>query len=155
MTERADPPTAGGPPIRILLIDDDPGDVLIVRETLEESAPNCELTVADDGDQALRILYQDGQYAGAPRPHLVLLDLNLPKVSGHEVLETMKGHARLAPIPVVVLSTSAAPRDVRRTYQLQASAHITKPGDYADFAKVIRAIVALYLDVATLPTTGP
>jgi len=140
---------------RILLVEDDPGDVLITRESLAESQINCELDVVDDGAMALDFLHKRGEYAGAETPHLVLLDLNLPKVSGREVLAEVKGTPSLAPIPVVVLTTSSADEDVMGAYALHANAYITKPVDYDQFHDVVRSIDEFFLSVARLPrSTG-
>ena len=145
MNDRSDPPT------RILLVEDDPGDVLITRESLADSRVTCELSVVDDGDEALDFLHQRGRHHEAERPHLVLLDLNLPKVSGREVLAEMKTSAQLADIPVIVLSTSASDDDILSTYQLHANAYVTKPVDFDHFRDVVRSIDDFFLNVARLP----
>lgn len=139
------------PSARILLVEDDPGDVLITRESLAASNADCELAVVDDGAMALDYLHKRGAYVDAPTPHLVLLDLNLPKVSGHEVLAELKGDPELAPIPVVVLSTSSADDDVLATYALHGNAHITKPVDFQRYQAVIRSIDEFFLGVAQVP----
>lgn len=136
---------------RILLVEDDPGDVLITRESLAESRVNCDLVVVGDGATALDYLHKRGDYADATTPHLVLLDLNLPKMSGHEVLAEVKANPELAPIPVVVLSTSSADDDVLATYALHGNAHITKPVDFARYQAVIRSIDEFFLSVAQVP----
>ncbi|WP_426571549.1 response regulator [Aquihabitans sp. McL0605] len=146
-----DPLRRPSEPARILLVEDDPGDVLITRESLAESQVACDLSVVDDGQMALDYLHKRGAYADAPTPHLVLLDLNLPKVSGHEVLAEVKGDPDLAPIPVIVLSTSAADEDVLQTYALHANAFITKPVDFDRFHDVVRSIDHFFLNVAQLP----
>lgn len=132
---------------RILLVEDDPGDVLITRESLE----HAEVAVVDDGAMALDYLHKRGEFADAPRPHLVLLDLNLPKVSGHEVLAELKGDPDLAPIPVVVLSTSSAQADVLATYALHGNAHVTKPVDFENYRDVVRSIDEFFLSTAEAP----
>ncbi len=136
---------------RILLVEDDPGDVLITRESLADAPVACDLAVVDDGAMALDYLHKRGEFSHAPTPHLVLLDLNLPKVSGHEVLAELKGHPDLASIPVVVLSTSSADHDVVATYALHGNAHIAKPVDFEDFRAVIRSIDEFFLSVALVP----
>ena len=136
---------------RILLVEDDPGDVLITRESLAESRLPCDLSVVGDGAAALDYLHKRGDHADAPTPHLVLLDLNLPKVSGREVLAEAKGTPALAHIPIVVLTTSSAEEDVVRTYELHANAFITKPVDFDRFHAVIRSIDEFFLDVARIP----
>lgn len=136
---------------RILLVEDDPGDVLMTRESLAESPNRCELAVVEDGAMALDYLRKQGEFSGAPTPHLVLLDLNLPKVSGHQVLAEVKGDPDLAPIPVVVLSTSSAEDDVLATYALHGNAHVAKPVDFHEFQAVIRSIDEFFLSVAQVP----
>jgi CheY-like chemotaxis protein len=136
---------------RILVVDDDPGDVLMTRESFAESATRCELAVVDDGALALDYLRKRGAYTDAPTPHLVLLDLNLPKVSGHEVLAAVKDDPTLAPIPIVVLSTSSAEDDVVTTYALHGNAHVSKPVDFLEYQAVIRSIDEFFLTVAHVP----
>ena len=136
---------------RILLVEDDPGDVLITRESLAESKMACDLSVVSDGAAALDYLHKRGAHTEATTPHLVLLDLNLPKVSGREVLAEAKGTPELAHIPIVVLTTSAAEEDVVRTYELHANAFITKPVDFDRFHAVIRSIDEFFLNVARIP----
>jgi len=143
---RAEPEVA-----RILLVDDDPGDVLITRESLAESRLGCDLAVVSDGADALDYLHKRGDHVGVTTPHLVLLDLNLPKVSGREVLAEAKASPHLAHIPIVVLTTSAAEEDVVRTYELHANAFITKPVDFDQFHAVIRSIDEFFLNVARIP----
>jgi CheY-like chemotaxis protein len=136
---------------RILLVEDDPGDVLITKESLAASHAGCEVDVVDDGAMALDYLHKRGDFTEAPTPHLVLLDLNLPKVSGHEVLADLKGNPDLGSIPVVVLSTSSAEADVLATYALHGNAHVTKPVDFEDYQTVIRSIDEFFLSVAQVP----
>ncbi|WP_421118697.1 response regulator [Aquihabitans daechungensis] len=136
---------------RILLVEDDPGDVLITRESLASAPVACDLAVVDDGAMALDYLHKRGEFSGAPTPHLVLLDLNLPKVSGHQVLAELKGDPKLASIPVVVLSTSSAEDDVVATYALHGNAHIAKPVDFEDYQAAIRSIDEFFLSVAQVP----
>lgn len=138
-------------PARILLVEDDPGDVLITKESLASSRVSCDVAVVADGATALDYLHKRGEYVGAPTPHLVLLDLNLPKVSGHEVLADLKGDPALAPIPVVVLSTSSADADVLATYTLHGNAHIAKPVDFDRYREVVRSIDEFFLGTAEVP----
>jgi CheY-like chemotaxis protein len=136
---------------RILLVEDDPGDVLITQESLAASHAGCEVTVVGDGAMALDYLHKRGAYAEVPTPHLILLDLNLPKVSGHEVLAHLDDDPELSSIPVVVLSTSSAEADVIATYALHGNAHVTKPVDLEDYQAAIRSIDEFFLSVAEVP----
>ncbi|MFC7329976.1 response regulator [Marinactinospora rubrisoli] len=138
-------------PIEVLLVEDDPGDVLMTREAFAEHAVGDRLHVVTDGVEALRFLRREGEYAGAPRPHLVLLDLNLPRKDGREVLAEVKRDDELAHIPVVVLTTSEAEEDVVRSYRLHANAYVAKPVDFDDFIRVVRQIDGFFADVARLP----
>jgi two-component system response regulator len=137
--------------IDVLLVEDDPGDELMTREAFEENQLGNTLHVARDGVEALDFLYQRGDHADAPRPDLILLDLNLPKLDGREVLEKIKTDPALGAIPVVVLTTSAADDDVLRSYDLHANAYVTKPLDLAQFIDAIRQIDDFYITVAKLP----
>jgi CheY-like chemotaxis protein len=138
-------------PIRILLVEDDPGDVLITQEALSASKLLHTLEVVDDGEEALDFLHQRGQHAQAARPDLVLLDLNLPRINGREVLAEVKADESLRRIPVVVLTTSDAEEDVLRSYDLHANAYVCKPVDFDQFHHVIRTIDEFFLAVARLP----
>lgn len=140
-----------GAPVRILLVEDDPGDALITTESLERSAHACEISVVGDGDLALDFLHKRGAYGDAHTPDLVLLDLNLPKVSGHQVLAEVKGDPVLATIPVIVLSTSRAAEDVVATYRLHGNAYVSKPVDFEDYDRVVRSIDDFFLSVAERP----
>ena len=120
-------------PIEILLVEDSPGDVLLTREALRDAKIRLNLQVAADGEEAMALLRREGKYATAPRPDLVLLDLNLPKKDGREVLQEIKADANLAIIPVVILTTSASEVDILRSYQLHANCFVTKPVDGAVF----------------------
>ncbi|MGN6606053.1 MAG: response regulator [Jatrophihabitans sp.] len=131
--------------LTILLVEDDPGDVVIAEEALRAGRLASELTVARDGVDALARLGTD------PAPDLILLDLNLPRLSGHEVLAEVKRDPRLRRIPVVVLSTSAVPEDVQRTYDLGGSAHVVKPVDFDEFARLVRRIEDFFSTVAERP----
>ncbi|HET7013174.1 MAG TPA: response regulator [Streptosporangiaceae bacterium] len=137
--------------IQVLLIEDDPGDVLITKEAFEENKVRNELNVVNDGVKALAYLRREAGYADAPRPDLILLDLNLPKMGGHEVLEQIKSDSDLCSIPVVVLTTSDAEEDVLRSYNLHANAYVTKPVDFERFLSVVRQIDDFFVTVVKLP----
>lgn len=137
--------------VEILLVEDDPGDVLMTREAFADYKLRNRLHVVDDGVQAMAFLRQEGEYAGSPRPDLVLLDLNLPRMDGREVLEAIKSDADLASIPVVVLTTSEAEDDVVRSYSLHANAYVTKPVDFERFIEVVRQIDDFFVTVVRLP----
>lgn len=139
------------PPLGVLLVEDDPGDVLIAREALKASRLRSTLTVVPDGVEALKYLRGESGYAAAQRPDLILLDLNLPRKTGHEVLAEVKADPALRRIPVVVLTTSAAREDVARSYDLHANVFVTKPVDFERFADVVRQIDDFFLTVAELP----
>jgi two-component system, chemotaxis family, response regulator Rcp1 len=143
--------SGSGRPIEILLVEDNPGDVRLTIEGLRESKVRNNLHVAPDGVAALEFLRRDGTYADAPRPDLILLDLNLPKKDGREVLAEIKADPALRTIPVVVLTTSSAEKDVLRTYELQAASYITKPVDLEQFITVVKSIEDFWLTIVTLP----
>jgi CheY-like chemotaxis protein len=138
--------------IEVLLVEDDPGDVLMTREAFQDYKVANQLHVVQDGADAMAFLRREGDYAGAPRPDLVLLDLNLPRMDGREVLQAIKGDAELASIPVVVLTTSEAEEDVLRSYSLHANAYVTKPVDFERFIEVVRQIDDFFVTVVRLPT---
>ncbi len=138
-------------PIEVLLVEDDPGDVLMTREAFEEHKLRNRLTVVPDGVEALAYLRREGKYADAVTPDLILLDLNLPRRDGREVLEEVKRDPDLGRIPVVVLTTSAADEDILRSYQLHANAYVTKPVDFERFISVIRQIDEFFVSVVKLP----
>jgi CheY-like chemotaxis protein len=138
-------------PIEVLLVEDDEGDVLITREALAEGKVLNRLHVVGDGVEAVDYLRRKKPHADAIRPDLILLDLNLPKRDGHQVLADIKGDADLRRIPVVVLSTSAADEDILRSYDLHANAYVTKPVDFDRFVDVIRRIDDFFISVANLP----
>jgi CheY-like chemotaxis protein len=139
------------PPVEILLVEDDPGDVLMTKEALTESKLLHNLTVLDNGEEAVRYLRQEGSYSGAPRPDLVLLDLNLPRLDGREVLSIVKNDPSLRMIPCVVLTTSDAEDDVIRSYDLHANAYVTKPVDFSSFTRVVRQIDDFFFTIVRLP----
>src|ERR1700686_5005162 len=140
-----------GRPIEILLVEDNPGDVRLTVVGLKESKVRNNLHVAKDGVEAMAVLRREGQHAGAVRPDLILLDLNLPRMDGREVLSAIKSDAKLKTIPVVVLTTSRAEQDVLRSYELQANCYITKPVDLEQFLTVVRSIEDFWLTIVTLP----
>lgn len=145
---RADKPIH---PIEILLVEDSAADVRLTREALKEARVYNTLHVVGDGVLAMDFLRQRGAYQGAPRPDLVLLDLNLPRKDGREVLAEVKGDDELKRIPVVVLTTSQAEEDILRSYDLHANAYVAKPVQLEQFLKVIRALEQFWLAVVTLP----
>jgi CheY-like chemotaxis protein len=140
-----------GNPIEILLVEDSPGDVRLTREALSEAKVSNNLAVARDGVEALEYLRREGPHADAARPDIILLDLNMPRMDGRELLEHIKADASLAAIPVVVLTTSKAEEDIMRSYQLHANCYITKPVDLEQFLKVVRSIEEFWLTVVRLP----
>ena len=141
-------------PIEVLLVEDDPGDVLMTREALQEHPVSNRLTVLSDGDQALAYLRRQDPFEDAVRPDLVLLDLNLPRRDGREVLAEIKSDPDLRQIPVVVLTTSQADEDIVRSYQLHANAYVTKPVDFDRFIAVVRQIDEFFVTVVKLPPRG-
>jgi chemotaxis family two-component system response regulator Rcp1 len=135
----------------ILLVEDNPGDVRLTREALQESRLYNNLNVVRDGIEALAFLYRDGQYVDAPRPDIILLDLNLPKKSGREVLAEIKNDGTLKNIPVVILTTSQSEEDILRSYGQNANCYISKPVDFDEFIKVVRSIGDFWLTIVKLP----
>ena len=138
-------------PIEILLVEDNPGDVRLTKEALKEGKVYSNLHTVKDGVEAMEYLRREGRFKEAPRPDIILLDLNLPRKDGREVLEEIKSDEKLKRIPVVVLTTSKAEEDVLRTYNLHANCYVTKPVDLEKFIVVIKSIDAFWLTVATLP----
>ena len=137
--------------IDVLLVEDDPGDVLMTREAFEDNKLRNRLTVVPDGVTAMEYLRKEGEHASAPTPDLVLLDLNLPRMDGREVLAALKEDPVLRAIPVVVLTTSEAEEDVVRSYSLHANAYVTKPVDFDAFIHVVRQIDDFFVEVVRLP----
>ena len=137
--------------IHVLLVEDDPGDVLMTREAFEACAILSPLHVVGDGEQAMRFLHRAGDFTGSPRPGLILLDLNLPRRDGLEVLAELKGDPGLRVIPVVILTTSQANEDILRSYALHANAYVSKPVDFERFMDVIRQIDNFFVTVVELP----
>jgi two-component system, chemotaxis family, response regulator Rcp1 len=140
-----------GRPIQILLVEDNPGDVRLTVEALKHTTIHNQLHVVYDGVQAISFLHRDGPYVGFPRPHLVLLDLNLPRKDGRELLAEIKQDADLKRIPVVILTSSAAEQDILQAYNLHANCYITKPLDLGQFLKVVASIEDFWLKVVRLP----
>jgi len=140
-------------PIEVLLVEDDEGDVLMTREALEEGKVFNRLNVVGDGVQAIAYLRREKPFADVIRPDLVLLDLNLPRRDGRQVLADVKNDPELRRIPIVVLTTSEAEEDVLRSYDLHANAYVTKPVDFDRFVKVIRQIDEFFISVVRLPST--
>ncbi len=138
-------------PIEILLIEDSPSDADLAREALSQGKLLNNLHFVEDGVEAIKFLRQQKPYVSVPRPNLILLDLNLPKKSGVEVLAEIKTDSNLKIIPVVILSTSAAPEDILKSYSLHANCYITKPVDFVQFTKVVRLIEEFWLAVVQLP----
>jgi CheY-like chemotaxis protein len=138
-------------PIDILLVEDDPGDVLMTREAFEHHKIRNNLHVVSDGVEALQFVRREEPYTDAPRPGLILLDLNLPKKDGREVLAELKAAPELRSIPVVVLTTSEAEEDILRSYDLYANAYVTKPVDFDRFVEVVRQIDDFFVTVVKLP----
>ena len=140
-------------PIQVLLVDDSPADVRLTREALSEGKISSELNVVGDGVEALRFLRRQGAYANVPRPDLVLLDLNLPRKSGREVLEEIKSDPDLRRIPVMVLTTSRADEDLNVAYSLHANCYVRKPVNLDEFLDVVRSIEQFWFTIVTLPSS--
>ncbi len=141
-----------GKPVEILLVDDNPGDVRLTEEVLKEQKMRNVLHTVPDGEEALAFLRREGKYKDAPRPGLILLDLNLPKKDGREVLAEIKQDEELKLLPVVILTTSQAEEDVLKAYGLHANCYITKPVDLEQLITVVRNIKEFWLTIVTLPT---
>ena len=140
--------------IEVLLVEDDPGDVVLIQEAFEDNKVRNRLHCVSDGVDALRFLRRQDEFADAPRPDLILLDLNLPRKDGREVLAEVKTDERLQQIPVVVLTTSKLEEDVLRSYKLHANAYVTKPVDFDRFIEVVRQIDEFFVTVVKLPRGG-
>jgi CheY-like chemotaxis protein len=141
-------------PIEILMVEDNPGDVRLTVEALKEGKVRNKLHVVEDGVEAMAFLRGEGEYADAPRPDLILLDLNLPKKDGREVLAEIKGDPNLRRIPVVVLTVSEANEDILKTYDLHANCYITKPVDLDQFIVVVKSVEDFWLTIVKLPPNG-
>ncbi|AKB77523.1 Two-component system response regulator [Methanosarcina horonobensis HB-1 = JCM 15518] len=138
--------------IEILLVEDSKGDVGLIEEVFEDAKIRNNLNVVEDGEEAILFLRGEGQFSGVPRPDIILLDLNLPKKDGREVLEEIKRDDDLKNIPVVVLTTSKAEEDILKSYNLHANAYVTKPVDFDQFIRVVRSIEDFWLEVVKLPS---
>jgi two-component system response regulator len=138
-------------PIEILLIEDNPGDVELTKIALEDSKISVNLNIVEDGVEAIAFLRREGKYANVPHPDIVLLDLNLPKKDGREVLAEIKADEKLKRIPVVVLTTSQAEEDVLKVYNLSANCYITKPVDFDQFVKIVQSIENFWFTIVKLP----
>lgn len=147
--------SSGWRPIEILLVEDNPGDVDLTREALIGAKVRNNLHVADDGAEALDFLFRRGTHSTAIRPDIILLDLNLPKKDGREVLAEIKRDPSLADIPVVILTTSEADEDILRAYQLHANCYISKPVDFTQFLRIVESIEDFWLTVVKLPGKKP
>lgn len=139
-------------PFEILLVEDNPGDVFLTQEAFREGRLAHRLSVVEDGEEALRFLRREGEHKGAPQPDLILLDLNLPKKDGRELLGEVKTDPDLRQIPIIVLTTSAAEQDIARAYKLHANCYLTKPIQMDDFLKTIRSVEDFWLSVVRLPS---
>jgi CheY-like chemotaxis protein len=141
-------------PVDVLLVEDNPGDVRLTREALKDAKLAINLHVAEDGEEAMAFLRHEGAYALKPRPDLVLLDLNLPKKDGKEVLSDIKNDSDLRRIPVVVVTTSKAEEDIIKSYDLHANCYVTKPLDLDQFVTVVHSIEQFWLTIVKLPVDG-
>ena len=137
--------------IEILLVEDSPADVLLTREALSEAKLLNAIHVVEDGVEAMEFLHRQGKYAAAPRPDLILLDLNLPRKSGREVLAEIKADDHLKSIPVVVLTTSSAEEDILKSYNLYANCYVVKPVEFNNFVEAVQTIRHFWFNVVTLP----
>ena len=141
--------------VEILLVEDNPSDVVLTQIAMRQCKIANNLQVASDGEEALALLRGQGKFAGAPRPDLILLDLNLPRMDGRELLSAIKSDPTLQAIPVVVLTTSGEERDVVQSYALHANAYIAKPIDMDQFVKIVKAIDEFWFGIVTLPKRAP
>jgi CheY-like chemotaxis protein len=142
---------ATSPPIQVLLVEDNPGDVRLIREALKKSRFKLNISVARDGEQALAFMRRQGAYADSPRPEFVLLDLNMPKKDGRAVLAEMKNDPSLRKIPVVIFTSSEAENDINMSYSLHANAYVSKPIEIDHFETVLRSVEEFWMRVAKLP----
>ncbi|OLS14688.1 MAG: response regulator receiver [Promethearchaeota archaeon CR_4] len=138
-------------PVNILLVEDNPGDVLLFSEFLKETKTSYTLHVVEDGEEALMFLGQREKYHDKPRPDLIVLDLNLPKIDGFEVLQELKQDPQLKRIPVIILTSSHAEMDIEKSYDLHANCYITKPSELKEFTEVVKAIEHFWIEIASLP----
>lgn len=143
--------STAGRPVEVLLVEDSPGDVRLTREALKEGKVRNNLNVVSDGVEAMEYLLREGAYANATRPDIVLLDLNMPRKDGREVLAEMKADKNLRRIPVVILTTSEAEQDILRTYDLHANCYLTKPVDLDQFISIVKSVEDFWLTIVKLP----
>jgi CheY-like chemotaxis protein len=143
------------PAVQLLLVEDSPGDVRLTQEVFRDANSDVQLHVAADGIEAMAFLRQEGEHVAAPRPDLILLDLNLPKLDGREVLALIKEDSALKSIPTVVLTTSEAEVDIVKSYQLHANCYLTKPAQLDDFESLVAKINDFWLDKVKLPQSAP
>ena len=139
-------------PVEILLVEDNEGDIGLVEEVLEEANIRNILHIAKDGEEAILFLHSEGKFSGSSRPDIILLDLNLPKKDGREVLKEVKEDSNLKKIPIIVLTTSNAETDILRAYDLCANAYVNKPLDFDHFINVVESIAKFWLEIVKLPT---
>jgi chemotaxis family two-component system response regulator Rcp1 len=137
--------------IHILLVEDNPGDVRLTVEALRGAKVANQLHVVGDGEEAIEFLRQEGRHTDAPRPDIVLLDLNLPRLDGRDVLADIKADPVLAKIPIIVLTSSTAERDIQQAYELHANCYISKPVDFAEFIQAVRSLEGFWLKIVRLP----
>ncbi len=145
----------GDEPVEILIVDDNAADLMIMQEALLDTRLSVNLHTAANGEEAMKFLRRVGEHSAAPRPHLILLDLNMPRKNGHEVLQEIKSDHLLMRIPVVVLTTSQADDDISRAYAAHANCYIRKPVDFNSFCDVMRRIEIFWFQVVSLPATSP
>jgi len=143
--------TTTGEPVEILLAEDNPGDARLTEKAFEQGHILNNLHVVEDGEEALQFLRQEGEYGEKPRPDLVLLDLNMPRKDGWEVLEEVKEDPDLRRVPVIVLTSSEAEEDIVKSYDLQANAYLTKPVDFGGFMDIVRSFEEFWLSVVKMP----
>jgi chemotaxis family two-component system response regulator Rcp1 len=139
-------------PVEILMVEDNPGDVLLAKEALKEAKVHNVLHVVEDGVEAMAFLRREGRYAAAPRPDIILLDLNMPKKSGREVLAEVKADEKLKRIPIVILTISKAEEDILKSYSLHANCYIIKPVDFNQFIHVVKSIENFWFTIVKLPS---
>jgi len=138
-------------PIKILLVEDNPADIRLATEALKERGVESDLSVVTDGMDAINFLKRTGKFSDSPRPELILLDLNLPRKSGFDILQVLKADPNLKSIPVIILTTSSADEDIAKSYSLNANCFVTKPTDLAQFLEVVKTIEEFWLTIASLP----
>ena len=141
-------------PCRVLLVEDNPADVRLLQEAFRESKEPHEIHTVADGEQAIEFVYRRNGYADKPRPDLVLLDINLPKRSGHDVLAAVKNEPKLRSIPVIMLTSSKSPKDITAAYDGHANAYLQKPTELAEYFDVVATVKQFWLDMVELPTAA-